>query len=164
MDDHNQGGRQMITLNMEGVKDAVDTVKEVVIPWQKEQAERKAKLENILRQAEIQRLNAQTLAEQAKIEKEKAAAELDRAQSELILAQARKTEADAKLVLGQAEKAFAEAEKERESMRLGRIMLAERMVEKYNPNLSGAEKINYIIRLLPEIERLLTSGVEILGN
>lgn len=165
MDRRNQQtGGKMITVSMEGVKDAVDTVKEVVIPWQKEQAERKAKLENILRQAEIQRLNAQTLAEQAKIEREKAAVEIDRAQAELVLAQAKKTEAEARLVLGQAEKAFTEAEKEREIMRLGRITLAERMVEKYNPNLSGAEKINYIIRLLPELERLLSSGIEILGD
>ncbi len=154
----------MITVSMEGVKDAVDTVKEVVVPWQKEQAERKAKLENIFRQAEIQRLNAQTLAEKAKIEKERAAAELDRAQAELISAQAGKTEAEARLVLGQAEIAFAEAEKERENMRLGRIKLAERIVETYNPSLDGAEKINYIIRLLPEIDQMLSSGVEILGN
>ncbi len=147
----------MITVNMEGVKDAVDTVKEVVIPWQKEQAERRAKLENTLRQAEIQRLNAQTLAERAKLDKEKAGEEVDRAQAELILAQARKTEAEAKLILGQAEKAFADAERERELMRLERIKLAEKIVEKYSPNLTGAEKINYIIRLLPELDRLLSS-------
>jgi len=154
----------MININMEGVKDAVDTVKEIVIPWQKEQAERKTKLENALRQAEIQRLNAQTLAEQAKVEQEKSTLEINQAQGELILAQAKKTEAEAKLILAQAEKTFAEAEKERENMKLERIKLAERIVEKYNPNISGPEKISYIIRLLPDIDRLLSSGVELIDT
>lgn len=154
----------MINVSMEGVKDAVDTVKEVVIPWQKEQAERKSKLENALRQAEIHRLNAQTLAEQVKVEREKAATSIDHAQAELILAQAKKTEAEAKLLLAQAEKAFSDIEKEKELMRLERINLAERIVEKYNPSASGAEKISYIIRLLPEIDRFLSSGVEIMDN
>ena len=154
----------MINVNMEGVKDAVDTVKEIVIPWQKEQAERKSKLENALRQAEIQRLNAQTLAEQAKVEQEKSTLEINQAQAELIFSQAKKTEAEAKLILAQAEKTLAEAEKERENMKLERIKLAERIVEKYNPNISGAEKISYIIRLLPDIDRLLSSGVELIDN
>lgn len=154
----------MINVNMEGVKDAVDTVQEIVIPWKKEQAERKSKLENVLRQAEIQRLNAQTLAEQAKIEQEKSILEVNKAQAELISAQAKKTEADAKLVLAQAEKTFAEAEKERENMKLERIKLAERIVEKYNPDINGAEKISYILRLLPDIDKLLSSGVELLDR
>jgi hypothetical protein len=154
----------MINVNMEGVKDAVDTVKEMIVPWQKEQAERKSKLENALRQAEVQRLNVQTLAEQAKIEQEKSTLEINKAQAELIGAQAKKTEAEAKLVLAQAEKAFVEAEKERENMKLERIKLAEQIVEKYNPNAIGAEKISYIIRLLPDIDRLLSSGVELLNS
>lgn len=152
----------MITISMEGVKDAIDTVREVVIPWQRKYVQRKANLENALRQAEIQRLNAQTLAEKAKADREAAAKELDRAQSELVLSQAKKTEAEARLILAQAEKAFAEAEKERESMRLERINLAMKIVEKYNSRMSGAEKINAIIRLLPDIDRLASSNVEII--
>jgi hypothetical protein len=153
----------MINVNVDGVKDALDTVKEIVIPWQKEQAERKSKLENAMRHAEVQRLNAETLAERAKIEQGKSTLEINKAQVELISAQAKKTEAEAKLVLAQAEKAFAEAEKERENMKLERIKLAERIVEKYNPSATGAEKINFIIRLLPDIDRLLSSGVELIN-
>jgi len=154
----------MISVSMEGVKDAVDILREIIIPWQKEQAKRRVKLENAARQAEIKRLNAQALAEQAKVEREKAAAELDRAQAELVLAQAKKIEAEAQLVLAQAEKEFAEAEKEREALRLERINLAIRIVERYNPNVSGAEKIDFIIKLLPDIERLLSGGIELFNT
>lgn len=152
----------IINVSMEGVKDAVETVKEIIVPFQKEQAERKVKLDNALRQAEIQRLNAQALAEQAKVEHEKAAAALDRAHAELTLAQVKKAEAEAQLVLRQAEKAFAEAEKERESLRLERINLAVQIVEKYDPNASGTEKINFILKLLPDIERLLSGNIQLI--
>lgn len=152
----------MINVSFEGVKDAVDIVKEMVIPWQKEQAERKAKLENAIRQAEIQRLNVQALAEQAKVGREKAAAELDHAQVELTIAQAKKAEAEARLIIAQAEKTIAEAEKVREELQLARITLATQIVEKYNPNVTGAEKINFIIRLLSDIEHLLSGSVELL--
>jgi hypothetical protein len=152
----------MITVSMEGVKDAVEIIKEIVVPSQRKYSERKANLENILRQAEIQKLNAQTLAEKAKTDRENALQELDKAQATLILSQVKKTEAEAKLILAQAEKAFAEAEKERESIRLERINLAAKIVEKYNPTISGADKINAIIKLLPDLERLMSSKIEML--
>lgn len=152
----------MISINMEGVKDAIDTLKELIIPWQRKNAERKANLDIALRQTEIQKLNVQTLAEQAKIKREQAAIELDRAQAELILSQVKKAEAEAKLILAQAEKTFAEAEKERENLRLERINLAMQIIEKYNPELGGPQKINFVIRLLPDLERLISSNIELI--
>ncbi len=152
----------MFNLGMEGVKDAFEVFREILLPAYRKQAERKATLENSVRQAQIQYLNAQTLAENAKAAREKAAAEIDRAQAELLIAQAKKTEADAKLSLAQAEKLFAEAERERENMRIERIKLATEIIEKYNPNLSDAEKMNFVLRLLPDINGILESDLKIL--
>ena len=151
----------MINVSMEGVKDAVDVLAEFIIPWQRKYAERKVKLENALRQAEVQRLNALTLAEKAKAEREQAAAEVDRAQSELLLSQAKKTEAEAKLILAQAEKIAAEANREQEAIRLEKIKLAMEIIEKYNPHVSNVEKVDYVIRLLHVLDRLLSSQVEV---
>ena len=147
---------------MEGIKDAVDTVKEIVVPWRRKNAERKAKLENALRQAEIQRLNAETLTAQVKAERERASAELDRTQAELFLSQAKKTEAEATLVLAQAKKTMAEAERERTALRQTKIELAMRIVERYASSLSGTQKLDYVIRLLPVLDRVISSEIELI--
>ena len=149
----------MINLNIDGVKDTIEVFREILLPNYRKQAERKAVLDNLTLQAQIQHLNAQALAEKAKADREKAATELDHAQTELLISQAKKTEAEAQLLLAQAEKTLAEAEKERETLKLERIKLATQIVEKYASNLTGPEKVNQIMRLLPDINRLLESKV-----
>lgn len=149
-------------VKVDGLKDAFDITRELLIPYQREEAKRRVKLENALRQAEIQRLNAEILSEKARTQREIAAAENDRATAELTLAKAKQAEADARLTEAQAEKTFVEAEKERESMRIERIKLAEQLVQKYNPEITGPEKINYILRLLPDIDKLLSGGLDLI--
>jgi hypothetical protein len=72
-------------------------------------------------------------------------------------------EAEAKMSLAQAEKILAEAEKEREALRIERIYLAMRIIEKYKPDINDTERIDLVIKLLPEIDRLLASNVEIVS-
>lgn len=149
----------MINVSMDGVKEAIEAVKDIIAPAQRKEAERKVRLENTLRQAEIHKLNAETLAAKAKTDRENAAAAIDHAQAELLLAQAKKTEAEAELIRAQAVKTLAEAEKEREAIRLERIKLAMEIIEKYNPNSEGPQKINFVIRLLPDLDQLMSSDL-----
>ena len=151
----------MITVSMDGVKGAVDTVREIIIPWRRQNAARIAKLENALREAEIQRINAETLIAKARADREHAASNLDRSQGELNLSQAKKAEAESALILAQVEKTKTEAEKERAILRQSQIGLAIQIVEKYASNLDEAQKMDYIIRLLQVLNRLLSSDVEL---
>jgi uncharacterized membrane protein YqiK len=146
---------------MEGVKEAVETVKEMVVPWQRKNSQRKANLENVLRQAEIQKLNAETLIAQAKADRERAGAQMDQTQAELALAQVKKTEAEANLILAQTEKAKAEAEKEWATLRQSQIELALQIVERYAPGLHETQKMDYVIKLLQILNRLLSSRLEL---
>lgn len=145
---------------MDGVKDAVETVKEIVVPWRRKNAERIASLENTLRQVEIQRINAETLIAKVKADRERVATELDKIQGELTLSQAKKTEAEAALILVQAEKMRVEIEKERASLRQAQIELAMQIIERFSPLTDGVQKMDYVIRLLPVLDRLLSSEIE----
>jgi hypothetical protein len=151
----------MIDISLEGVKDAVDSVKEIVIPWRRNNAKKKAKLDNSLQQAEIQRINAETLITKAKAERENAGTDIDRGQASLILSQVRKTEAEAALILAQREKVIAEADKERAELRQSQIELVFSIIDRYAPNLNGNQKVDYVTKLLPVLDTLLSSEVKI---
>ena len=150
----------MINITMEGVKDAVETAKEIINPWYRQNAIRKTRLENTLRQAEIHKINAETLAAQARTERDKAAQELDSNQSKLILAQAKKTEAEALLIEAQAVKTLAEAKKEEAALRQAQIELALKIVMLYGKNLTEVNKTDFVIKLLPVIQKLTWGGIE----
>jgi hypothetical protein len=149
----------MISVGLEGVKDAFDVFRELIVPAFRKQAARKVSLDNSVTEAQIQYLNAQTMAEKAKGDRDRAGVELDHAQVELLLAQATRTEAEAEFLRAQAAKTLADADVEREKMDLERIKVATQIVEDYAPALAGPEKIAIIMRLLPEINQLLESEV-----
>lgn len=152
----------MISLSIEGISDAVETLREVISPWRRENARRKADLENAMRQAEIQRLNADVLLTRARAEREKAAASLDSAQATLLLSQARKLEAEAQQAYAEAEKIRAGVERERLALLQSKIELATRIVERYLPNANGSQKIGYIVRLLPILDKLISTDIELI--
>ncbi len=149
----------MITLGMDGVKDAFGIFREILLPEYRKQAEKKAKLDNLMLQAQIQHLNAQVLTEKAKADHEKATSEVDQAQAELLIAQSKKTQAESYLLNAQAEKTLAEVEKEKQSIITERIKLATQIIDQIAPNMAGPEKINYIMRLMPVINGLIESNV-----
>lgn len=139
---------EMISVRLDGVKDAVETVKDLIVPWRRKNAERKANLDNAYRQAEIQRINAENLIAQA---------------------QAKKTEAEAVLTLAQAERAKAEAEKakaeaERElvEIRQSQMELAIKIVDRYAQNASGELKMLFVKELLQIIDRVASDTINII--
>lgn len=149
----------MINVSLEGINDAAETLTDLIIPWRRKNIERKAKLENVLKQAEIQQINSEILMSQAKTDRERAAAAIDSSQAELIIAQAKKTEAESLLIKAQAEKTLAEAEKEKAELKFAQIELAMKIIDKYALGLSEIQKIEYVTRLLPVIDQLAFSDV-----
>ena len=123
----------MINLSVEGISEAAETLREIIIPWRRKNAQQKAKFDNLMRQAEIQRLNAETILSRAKAERERISSEIDIKQADLLSSQSRKTEAEAELILAQAEKVRVEAEKERAILRQSQIALALKIIEHYAP-------------------------------
>jgi hypothetical protein len=151
----------MISVDLKGASDALETLAEIIIPWRKKNAERMRKLEFTQKQSEIHRSNAETIMTQAKIERERLATELDKKQSELIVSQAKKLEAEAKLIHAQSEKAMLEADKERAELRQSQIKLAMEILERYAPTLDDLEKMDYMVnQLLPVINHLTMSEIE----
>jgi predicted type IV restriction endonuclease len=144
----------MITLSLEGAQDALDVLRELIVPWRRKNAEQKAKLEIALKQAEIQRMNGEILLAQAKANREKASATLDDAQAKLLIAQADKVEAEARLILAQAHKAHIEAEQSKIALLRLQIDLALQIVERYAAGLEDRQKMEYVIRLLPVLDKL----------
>ena len=144
-----------------GVKETIELLLEWVIPWKRQQAERREKLENAKRQSEIYKLNAETLEKRAQADRELANKTLDVAQARLTWAQAEKTLADAELVRAQARKEIAIAERTEKELRLETIKLALSIVEKYGSNLRPEEKLDYAMKLLPRIEIIANSPLEL---
>ena len=138
----------MISVSMDGVKDALDALKEIIIPWRRQNSERIAKLDSVLRQTEIERANAETLMTTAKIAREQFSLSKDKSEAELILSQAKKTEAEAALLLAQTEKVLAEADRERTAIKHLQIELAMKIIEKYSPNIEPTKKMDYVITQL----------------
>lgn len=141
---------EMISVRLDGVKDAVETVKDLIVPWRRKNAERKANLDNAYRQAEIQRINAENLIAQAQAKKTEAEAE-----AVLTLAQAERAKAE-------AEKAKAEAERELVEIRQSQMELAIKIVDRYAQNASGELKMLFVKELLQIIDRVASDTINII--
>lgn len=140
----------MISISLDGLKEALEAFQEIIIPAKKKSAERRVKFENALKQAEIQKINAEILATEAKL---KINLESGSAQADLARAQAQKARAEASLL-------EANLEKERHAMRLLYMDVAMQIVDRYSsPELSEVEKLNYVFSVFEILERgNLTSG------
>lgn len=151
----------MVSISIEGISEAAVTLRDVIVPWRRKNAQRKSNLDIAKAQAEIKQLNGEALLAQVRAERERAASELDATQKELILSQARKTNAEAELILAQAKLAQVAVMKELASFRQSLIDLAGEIIVKYASNLSETQKMDYVIRMLPILERLLVSSIDL---
>lgn len=150
----------IVNIGLKGVREAVDTVTGLVVPWRRKNAQSVSRLENALRQAQIDRIKADTLMARVKVEREQAGVHTDLSQSELLRSQATKTEAEAALLLAEAEKKHAEAERERAALRHSQIGLAMTIVDRWAKDIDSAKKMDYVIQLLRVIEQLCIAKPE----
>ena len=143
-----------LNVSLKGATQTVNLISENVIPWRRKHAKAMAKYFEIEKKVEIESKKADILNKRANIlktkaetEKLKTDAEVDRQKSE-------------KLRL-ESEKQRLENEKENLDLHRSKIQLALDFISQIAPNLQETEKITYLIQLLPQIDILITSELEL---
>ncbi len=132
--------RSPISVSLDGAAEAVQLVKDTVVPWRRKHAETMARLLEQEKQAEIECKKADILEKRAHAEKDRVEATKQR---------------------GEAEKLQIENEKLRLDLYRAKIQLALDMLAQVAPNLPEAEKIAYLVKLLPPLEALVSSSYQI---
>ena len=154
------GGTPGFNVSLVGLKDA-EVILELIIPWKREQAKRRLKLENLERHAKIQKLNAENKESEARTDRERASIEKDAAQAALIRAEAEKRQAEAAELLAEARKKNAEARKIENEIRLEIIRFTWQLVKDMAPHLAEEKQLDYVTKLLPQIQTIANSPLEL---
>jgi hypothetical protein len=132
-----------ISVSLDGAAETVQLIKDTVVPWRRKHAETMALLMEQERQAEIESKKAEILERRAHAEKARVEA-------------ARQRE--------EAEKLKLENEKTRLDLYRAKVLLALEILTQVAPNLSETERIAYVVKLLPPLEVLTSSRVEIVSD
>lgn len=133
-----------IEVNLQGASEAVKTIQSTIVPWRRRHAEEMARLAEQERQAEIDARNVETLEKRVKIATEKQ-------QSEVELALKRE----------ELERLRLENERTRLQLQKDKIQMAIEIVNQLNPNLSEIDRLIYVNKLLPSLNRLTSSTLSI---
>lgn len=136
-----------ISVSLEGAAEAVQEVKDTVIPWRREHIVIMARLAEQEKQAEIETKKAEVL-------EKRASATKSRAEAEKLLAEAARQHEE-------AERLKLENEKLRLELHRAKIQLALDILNKLAPALPETERITYLVKLLPSLDTLTSSNLEI---
>jgi acyl carrier protein len=136
-----------ISVNLNGTQEAIQLIKDTIVPWRRKHIEKMAHLLEKEKQAEIGSKKADILEKRAHAAKDQAEAEKIRAEAE------RQHE--------ETEKMRLENEKLRLELHQAKIQLALEVLAQIAPNLSEIEKITFIVKLLPPLDILAFSELEI---
>jgi hypothetical protein len=136
-----------IDVNLEGAAEAIKVVKEDIIPWRRQHAKKIAALEEKQVQEEIKRKRAEALEIRARSKKEHA--------------EAAKIQAEAAKLRQEAERMSIENARARFELDAAKLKFALELVDKMNPELPEAQRITQAVRLLPAINSIATSDVDI---
>jgi hypothetical protein len=139
-----------ISISLEGAAEAVQVVKDTVVPSWRKHAETMAHLSEQEKQAEIESKKAEVL-------EKRASAAKGRAEAEKLVAEAVKQREE-------AEKMKLENEKLRIELHRAKIQLALDILNQLAPNLSETDRVAYLIRLLPPLDTVISSNLEIVAN
>jgi hypothetical protein len=135
-----------IGISLEGAGDAIEAVKEDVIPWRRENAKKLAELQARKVEAEIKKNEAEAAEIRARSTKERAEAERIRAEAAKLKEEARKMKLEnEKLELELTDK---------------KLQLAFSIVAKLRPDIPGDQRFAYAVKMLPQINALVTSEIE----
>jgi hypothetical protein len=140
-------GSSPISVNLEGASDAVQQIEDMVVPWRREHAKAIARLTEQEKHAEIEIKKAEILERRAR-------ARRDREEAERLAAEAAKQREEAeRLRLGN--------ERLRLELHRSKIQLAVDILAQVAPNLSETDRIAYVVRLLPPLDVLMFSELEL---
>lgn len=129
-----------ITVNVDGVAEAIKLIQEMTLPWKRQHAETMDRLAEQEKQVEIQSKRAEILQGRQHAEKER-----------MEVAKLRE----------ETERLRLENEKLRLELHHAKIRLALDILNEVAPRLSETERADYLIRLLPPLDVLIVSTFEI---
>lgn len=129
-----------ISVSLEGASDALQVVKDSVVPWRRKHVEIMARLQEQVKLAEIENAKAEVLEKRARAAKDRIEATIKREE---------------------VERLQIENDKSRLELQLAKVQLSIDILNQIAQNLSESEKILYISKLLPSLDILLSSELEI---
>jgi len=135
-----------LDINLEGASQAIDSLKEDVIPWRRRNAQKIAELRAKETEAEIDKKRAETIEIRANATKESAEAERLRAEAAKVRAECQKQE--------------VEIEKARFELNGMKLKLALEIVSKLKPDLPEDDKLLHALRMVKAIGTLGMSELE----
>ena len=136
--------RSPISVSLDGASEAIQVIKESVVPWRRKHAETMARLVEQEKKLEIEIKKAEYYSKRVLSEKE-------RQEAQLLMAKSNEEITRMKL---ENEKLKLEIQRER-------VQLALDLLVKISPNLSEAEKIAFIAKLLSPLDVLIFNEVGI---
>lgn len=136
-----------ISVNLDGASQAIQVATDFIVPWKRKHSQQMAQLAILEKEAEIENKKAEVLEKRARASKDRAEAERFNAES----IKQRK----------EAEKLGLENEKLRLELQHAKIQLSLDVLKQISPHLSETEKIAYLIKLLPSVDVLVFSELEI---
>lgn len=132
-----------VSVSLEGGAEAIRTVQDMVVPWMREHAKAMAHLTEEEKEASIERAKAEVVESRVRAAK-------SRAEKDKLLAEAARLYEEARRIHMETERARFELQRDK-------LELALKIVSSLNPNLPDAEKLNYVIRLLPALDTIISS-------
>jgi hypothetical protein len=132
-----------INVNLEGGAEALGLIRDTLIPWRVEHARAMSALRELERKVEIEVKKAEILESHSLAVKSSQ--------------EAKKISAEALEVYARAEKLQLQNQKLRIDLQQRKIDLALNVLNRLSPKLSEAEKITYLLQLLPQIEAVVGS-------
>lgn len=136
-----------ISVSLDGASEAIKTVQDNVVAWRRENAKRIAQLSETEKEISIEVLKAETLEKRANAAK-------SRAEADKIIAEAEKQRQE-------TEQLKLENEKRRIEVERAKIQLALDILDRIAPNLTETEKIAYVVKLLPPLDVVALSSIEV---
>ena len=132
--------RGSIDVSLNGAAEAIEAIKDFIVPWRRHHHERLARLAEDEKQAEIETKRAEVLSIRATADREREEAKIKRAE---------------------AEKLLAEAEKLRQEIHFERVRLALEVIKQIAPDMPDEMKITYVVKLLEPLKLLTESPLTV---
>lgn len=136
-----------ISVSLEGAAEAATVVRDTVVGWRREHDKKLAELVEREKETEIERQKAELL-------KIRAEAGKSRAEIERIRAEAAKQ-------IEESERQRLENERLRFELQRDKVNFALELLQKIAPNLSEGDKITYVMRLMPILETINSSPLQV---
>lgn len=136
-----------ININLDGAPETVRLITDVVVPWRRKHAKKIAQLLEQEKRAEIAVKKAEIAEQKVRVTKERAEAE--------------KIDSETARLWAETERIKLENDKLRLELHKAKIDMALDFLSRVAPNLSETERLTYLVKLLPSLDIMIFSELEI---